>query len=311
MRRLLVSLLAMAALLAGLDRGLGVALARLYRDSASVEDGDFLRRAWEARPAIVACGSSRAMHHYVADTLGARLGTTAWNLGRDGAAGALYEYGASGVVLRHWRPALWIMDVDTTLTRGHERLDRLACFLPHADTEPAAREVALRRSPHERIRMLSQVYRYNSLVLSLLAPRLGKHVEPRRGYLPLAGRWTPDPDAAPAALPWRDAPRDSLAIRTLRATIDALHAHGVRVIAVRGPRVLDSPEVARGEVMELSELRAALGPLGVDVIDFSARAIPALRERRLYRDGLHLNDDGALVFTRALADTLRARRLVP
>jgi len=306
MRRFLASLLALGALLFVLDRAIGSGMAALFRSSASEEDGDTFGRAFRAQPGIVICGSSRAMHHYVADSLGAALGIRVYNLGRDGSWGALYEYGAASMVLRHGKPRLWIMEADRDLYSGKERLDYLSCFLPYAEDEPAAAEVAILRSRWERIRMLSRIYPYNAMLVSLLAPRLGKIVHPRDGYLELTGVMSADTSAAgvaPSTPP--DFSVDSLKIKYLRRTVALLKERGVRVVAVRSPTFLAGEAVRAQDRRKGEDVARVLGDLTVKYFDFNVLDHPEFAAESLYFDAEHLNGTGALRFTRALEDSIQ------
>ena len=308
MRRFLVSLAAMAVLLFTVDRAVGFAMARLFRTSASEDEGDRFGRAIAARPGLVITGSSRAMHHYVADSLGAELGTRVYNLGRDGMWGSLYAYGAGSIVLRHARPRTWILDAMPDLYSGTERFDYLSCFLPYAAEEPAAAEIAALRSRWERVRLVSRIYPYNSLLVSLLSPRLGKVVRPRDGYVELEGRMAVDTTAVAAGPGPGAYPRDPLKWKYLVKAIGVLREGGVDVVAVRSPQWV-AGEAARAEDRRISaELRRTFDELGVRYLDFSVLDHPELGEAALYRDASHLNGAGALRFTRELAESLQVTR---
>ena len=307
MTKLLLSLLAMAAILIVLDRATGAAMARLFRTSASEEDGDRFGRAIAANPEVVVSGSSRAMHHYVADSLGTWLGAPVYNLGLDGAWGALHAYGTSGIVLAHAKPRVWILDAMPELYTGRERFDYLSTFLPYVDDEPAAREVAVRRSRWERVRLLSKTYRYNSLLVSLLAPKLGKRITPRDGYVELPGVMAADSAARIAAPAPRDSfPRDPLKWEYLQKTIANLRAGGVTPVAVQSPLWI-AGEAGRAKARRITgDLERTFAGLGVRFIDFSILDHPELADPSLYQDTEHLNGRGALVFSRELADSLQA-----
>jgi hypothetical protein len=310
MRRLLASLALMLTLVWGMDRAVGFGMKQLFHHSTSLEDGDVLRRAWDYRAPIVVCGSSRATHHYAVDSLGSMLGVKAYNLGRDGSFGPLYEYGVAGVMLHHYTPSVWIMDVDRAIVRGPELTGRLSCFLPYADSEPAAREVIALRSRYEALRMWSRVYRYNSLVLSLLAPHLGKPVHPRLGFRPLLGEYTPALPAAdpPGARETGPAAVDTLKLRYLQRTIDLLRSRGVEVLAVQSPHYFVSPAGERDCLQEEREMQELFGRMQVPLLDFSATRIARFRDPSLFEDPAHMNEAGALIFTRMLADSLRMLR---
>ncbi len=310
MRRLLLSLLALGALLFVLDRAIGAGMAGLFRSSTNEEEGDRYGRAFRAQPGVVICGSSRALHHYVADSLGVWLGTPAYNLGRDAAWGALYQYASAAMMLRHGAPRMWIVEASTDLYSGKEVLDQLSVFLPYVDEEPAAAEVAAMRSRWEGIRMLSKTYPYNSLLVSLLAPRLGKRVQPRAGYLELTGvmaRDTARVEAAPAGVGEGRFPRDPLKWRYLEKTIALLKARGVEVVAVRSPQFLAGAAARAEDRRNGADLARTFGDLGVRFLDFGALDHPEFAENALYWDAEHLNGAGALRFTRELADSLRAQ----
>ncbi len=313
MRRLSFSLLILLALVWGLDRAVGSCMQKLFLSSTSIEEGDVLRRAWDYRAPILVCGSSRATHHYVVDSLGSILGVRAYNLGRDGSYGPVFMYGVSGIVTRHYTPKLWIMDVGSAIERGPVLTGRLSVFLPYVDSEPVAREVVGLRSKYESLRLWSRTYRYNSLILSLLAPRLGKPVHPRLGFLPLQGTYTSAPPAVlaekmrvPVITP---VPIDTLKLRYLRRTVDLMKSCGTTVIAVRSPRYLETPAeelYSRSEGIEMQQL---FGRLNVRVLDLTAIRIARFRDPRLFKDPAHMNETGALIFTRMLADSIRELHL--
>lgn len=312
MRKLLLSLFAMTALLFVLDRAIGAGLERLFRASANPTDGDVLGHAWTMRAPVIVCGASRASHHYVSDSLGADLGAPVFNLGRDGSWGAAYEYGTAGILLNHYTPSLWIMDVDPMLVRTPEILDRLSCFLPWAHSEPVARELVGLRSHWEPVRLLSRIYPYNSMVLRLVAAHRGQDAAPRAGFLPLLGAMSPaDVEREAVGVPGARADLDTLKLRFLARAIGALHARGVTVVAVRSPRFVRAEAAVAREHLDGQELEQVFARHGVRFLDFSSSAQPQWADPSLYRDAAHLNETGALRFTAELADSLRAHALLP
>jgi hypothetical protein len=308
MRRILLSLLALSLLLVVSDRCVGRAMDALYRSSASEVEGDALGRAAAYRAPIVICGSSRARHHYVVDSLEVALGARAYNLGRDGLDGPLYSYAVAGTILRSYTPRLWVIEADSYICCESERLDRLSCLLPYVDESREAAEVVLLRSRHERLRLLSRTYRYNSLLLSLLAPEFGKRELARHGYVPLDGVMegrAHTSTAAPAKVA-RPFERDSLKMKYLRRTIELLREHGVTPLAVHSPVWIGTP-AAREEARRESELlRSVFAELGVRFMEFAATDDSVLDDARSYSNASHLNDRGAQRFTRLLADSIRS-----
>ena len=307
MRRFFLSLGLLFVLLWAADFAVGAALARLYHASPG-ESGDWLGRAFAARAPIVVCGSSRVEHHYMVDSLTAELGVKAYNLGQPKSWGALYQYGASQMILRHYTPRLWIMEVETGTYAYPERFEHLVSFVPYVREEPAAAELLDLRSRWEPLKRVSHIYPYNSLLVGLLSPYLGQRPHLRSGFVPLHGSIADDPkhgvpDDAPEILD-RPAP-DSLKMKYLRKTLASLRARGVTVLAIRSPYWPPTEVHMENDRKAERNLREVFTGLGIRYMDFSAAHAPVFADPALFMDASHLNERGALVFTRALADSIR------
>lgn len=313
MRRFLISLLAMAALLFCIDRIVGGAMERLFRESPS-DDGDLLGRGFARNPDVGVCGDSRAQNHYVVDSLEVMLGCRAYNFGRGGMSTG-FQYGVAEMLLKRHVPRVWIMEVEPDIYAFKELTDRNSCFLPYTRTDPVAVELSDGRGRYERIKRWSRMYPYNSLFVSLIADRLGKAPQNRLGYVSLHGRMG-DADAGEAAgeagegrggQDWNP-PADSSKIRRLREIVRAMRANEVHLLAVRSPEFLRTEGERAYDRRKGSNLARVFEGLGVTYLDIDAERYPQFHDPSLYRDPVHLNERGALIFTRAIADTLRARR---
>jgi hypothetical protein len=310
-KRLLISLVLFTLILLAIDRIVGHALATRYRVAPS-DEADAIGRGIAARAPLVICGSSRARHHYDPDTLAARLGMTAWNFGRDGQFGPFYSYGVAELVLRSYTPRLWIIEVDDRTLAGPDPLSSLNVLLPYAAHDPAIAELVNRRSRYERLKRLSAIYPYNSLVLALYDPRGGGAHETRRGYAPIDGAIAPadtledvakDAAGLPGADPRELAP-NPLKRRYLGAMIDSLERRGVTVLAIRSPEFLRGPSDRARASAEAARLRAAFASLKVRFLDLGAAAAPDLAQARYFRDRTHLNRAGAGRFSAVVADSI-------
>ncbi len=308
MRRFLLNVLVLLGLLWLADFAVGAALARLFHDSPG-ENGDRLGRAFAYRAPIVVCGSSRVEHHYMVDSLETELGVRAWNLGQPKSWGALYEYGTAAMVLRHYTPRLWIMEVEAGTYAFPERMEHLVSFVPYVNEEPAAARLLELRSPWERVKRLSRIYPYNSLLVGLLVPYL-QHPHLRHGFIPLEGTVADDPQHGrpePGTPVPEDHPApDTLKLSYLKKTVALLRAHGVTVLAVRSPYWPPNDVYRAVDVRAERDLREVFQGLGVRYMDFSARHDPGFRDPLLFKDVAHLNEAGALRFTKALAESIRA-----
>jgi len=309
-KKFALSLLAILLVLWLLDLAGGAGMSRLFHSSPG-RDGDVFGRAFATRSPIVAVGSSRVEHHYVADTLSAELGVPVYNLGQPRSWGASYQAVVAHMLLRHYTPRLWILEMETGTYAYPEVADDLRLFAPYAREDSAAAAVLDRTSRWERVKRLSHLYPYNSLLYGLVTGFLHRGSPDRRGFVPLTGTLDPN-DSLAVPIEGEEAPRflgqpppDPRKWAVLRRTVATLKARGVEVVAVRSPYW---PLVAmdrRNNVQARQNLAAVCRELGIRYFDFSAETVPAFRDPALFRDTAHLNERGALVFSRALADSIR------
>ena len=310
MRRFLISVVAMAVLLWAVDRAVGGYLARLYRDSAS-DDGDLLGRGFAHRPEVAVCGDSRAQNHYVSDSLETWLGARFFNFGRGGMP-TLFVYGVAEMCLQKARPKVFILEGELNFFAYPDNMARLSSLLPYADEYPVAAQLADLRSRYEPLKRWSRIYPYNSMVASLLGARLGRPPVNRLGYVPLKGQASPKDLVIPAALDTATgyATPDPVKREYSERMVHDLRAAGVQVVAVRSPNYLGSAHSVAYDARSGQCLAEYFGRLGVPFIDMSSRTAPVFHDARLYVDPAHMNERGALLFSRALADSLKARRIL-
>ncbi|MGH3055594.1 MAG: hypothetical protein ACRDL7_11520, partial [Gaiellaceae bacterium] len=294
-----------------------------FRTSSS-DEADAIGRGIASRSPILICGSSRARHHYDPDTLEARLGAPAWNLGRDGQFGPFFPYGVAELALRAYAPRLWILEVDESMFVGHDAMAPLNVLLPYAGENADVAELVNHRSRYERLKRLSAIYPFNSLVLSLFASHPGRSQPSRRGFDPVEGHLSPadtvaergpgDRDDAHGAANGHDqaAPEpapDALKRRYLAKMIRDLGARGVTVVAIRSPSFARGPADRERERLEGERLARVFTSFGVRFIDLSAASCPALGDPGLFRDTSHLNRAGAARFSALVADSIASLQL--
>ncbi|MFL5540227.1 MAG: hypothetical protein ACJ8J0_14650 [Longimicrobiaceae bacterium] len=304
MKRFAASCLALGVIVWAADRASGAALERML--PATTTD---LRSGMELHPEVAVLGSSRAVYHYAADTLQGRLGVRVYNFGRSGQASPLFHRAVGEMLLAEHPPRLLVLEVDASSVAGPDDLSRLAVLLPYWRRYPAVKEVVLRRSRFERVKLLSRAYPYNSLVLNMVVQRLRRRGEPRLGFRTLHGRadGAGGADAATEETPLGPGGMrpEATKVRAVACLVAAMRGRGARVVAVRSPRLLPSA-AARREAAEGHRLLAGvLGAMRVPFIDFEASPGPAFRDPAYFRDVDHLNEEGATRFTRELADSLR------
>jgi hypothetical protein len=299
MKRFVASCLAFAALIWALDRLAGAALEHTLARTTTD-----LRRGMDRHPDVAILGSSRAVYHYAADTLQRRLGASVYNFGRSGQSSPLFHRAMAEMLLAEHPPRLAVLEVDAATLSGPDDLGRLSVLLPYWRHYPAVKEVVLRRSRFERIKLLSRTYSYNSLALNMAWQRLRPQSETRLGFRARHGTaGAGDGEALPVDTGGTGL--DRVKARNFACMVTSLRRHGVRVVAVRSPRLLASGADRAEAVATHRLLAGALAGLRVPFVDFAATPAPEFGDPLLFSDRDHLNEEGATRFTRLVADSLR------
>jgi hypothetical protein len=302
-RKFLLSLAAFALLVFGIDRALGRALRWMYESPGGAEVDD-LGTGARRHPQIAISGSSRARNHYVADSLEQYLGKRVHTFGRGGQFSSLYQYSVAQLVLTESTPDVWVIEADARLYRGSDS-DKLAELLPYATRNAAIREAVTTRSRFERVKFWSRAYPYNSLALNLVKERLRPTwAVPRNGFHALRGRINPRERVDSLETAEFFPPVDSVKLEYLHGLVDSLRSRGVRVLAVRSPFYAGDTKTRALLQREGRELAAVFASMAVPFIDVSGERYPEFASSEVYANRRHLNEQGALRFSRIIADSI-------
>jgi len=129
-------------------------------------------------------GSSRGMHHYDPNIITDSLGMSCWNCSLDG-NGIILMYGRYKMLSARYTPKVLIYDVQTSfdLLEGddHTYLGALRYYYD----EPGIDSIFWSVDKTERLKMLSNCYRYNSQWLQLLSDNVHPLRSDDKGYRPM------------------------------------------------------------------------------------------------------------------------------
>ncbi len=189
--RFFLRLLLILSVIIILDRGAGTLLKYFYfRQESGV--GYLTTYSIDSTLAdILIFGSSRANHSYVPDILEENLHRTVYNTGRDGTY-ILFNYAIFKAITKRYNPKLIIIDIrPEDLGYSAREYDILSLLLPYYQRHPEIRRIIDLKGPFERIKRISAIYPYNSLLLQIAMGNL-KHNKDRvpdnKGYVPLLGK---------------------------------------------------------------------------------------------------------------------------
>ena len=144
---------------------------------------------------VLIFGSSRAMHHYDPEIITDTLGLSCYNIGYDGQS-IMYCNGVLDVILERYTPKMIVLDInpmDFEETAG--AYDLLYVLNPYAKRHPVLWNTLSLKTTAEKIKHLSSIYPYNSMILRIAAGNIpGKRKDTSdNGFTAQEGTW---PDIA-------------------------------------------------------------------------------------------------------------------
>jgi hypothetical protein len=247
-------------------------------------------------------GSSRASHHYVTNILTDSFGMAFYNVGRDGQS-IIYDYTILQSILKRYTPKLILLDYqDEELLYFVDSYERLSSLLPYAKTHPEINKVIQMRSGYEKLKMISQVYPYNSLFFNILGGiswGAKGRVEEENGYLPLDRPFHSLQIDRSKFLSARVP--DSNKIKSFDAFIGLCKQKGIELYLVMSP-YFDTVNLKYNKLID-ERIRFD----GVPYFDY-ARLPEVLGNTAYFSDEKHLNRKGSELFTRDLIRRIRAFR---
>lgn len=295
----LLCLAAVIGLLVLMDLCLGGANAWLYHRS---KYGIFHRQQYvlnESKDDIIILGSSRAAHQYIPSILSDSLGMTCYNAGSEGMC-VFYHYSIlAAMIERGHKPKLVIYDVMDLDTKDYPgptftldaALDRLA---PHYGDFASIDNLFALKGWKERLKLCSLSYRYNSKLVQSIKCNYIPQPE-NNGYEKVMGVLSNK--VLFEYVNYDDCSLDSLKILYMQKMIRLANQNDIRMIFVLSPYYKNKPSKALDVSMNIAKQNQ------IDIIDCYNEQ--KLMKRELFRDEMHLNDEGAHVWTAHLAHIIK------
>jgi hypothetical protein len=277
------------------DRAIGYLMNYLYFNQQS-GDGYLVTYAMDRTDAdILILGSSRAKHSYDALIFEDSTKFSCFNAGRDGTEHLLFNYGQFKAATSRYNPEIVILDIrPEDLAYSATEYDMLSPLLPYYKTHDEIKELLLERGPFEKLKHISALYPFNSLVFQVVMGNL--EINKRRkvhynGYVPFRdAKVTGQIDT----LPVHDTTLDEYKIELLEDMIRICSEKDIRLIFVYSPTwhiVTNNPYN--------SVLTELCNENQIDYLNLSNHP-DFLANPGYFYDRTHLNDKGAKIFTSML-----------
>ncbi len=192
--------LILLAVVVAMDQLCGLLLHQLYFSVTSGAEYETTYAFTKADADIIVTGSSKARRNYNTPLISDSLHISCYNAGHDGQS-LLFSYAMTKMLLSHYTPKMIVVEMfPEELYYKEVHYDRLNVLLPYYNDFPEIREIADWRGTRnedttsiayklfpfntEKMKLLSQSYRYNSMWLDLLKGKVNEQ-KTESGYLPL------------------------------------------------------------------------------------------------------------------------------
>lgn len=254
---------------------------------------------------IIIFGSSRANHHYHPGIFEKRLIQSCRNVGRDGNF-LLYNYAVLKAILKRHTPKIVILDiVAEEFMQNQYNYDNLNVLLPYYKTHPEIRDIIEMKSTTEKIKLLSQIYPYNSLLLSIALgnTEFNKNIRPDvNGYIPISKKMS-------SPMEFNDIPVhyeiDSIKLKIYESFIRECKKSNIKLIIVCSPYYSKFYE----PIYSVAIAKEIASKNNIPFQDYSKDPL-FTSNPTLFSDHSHLNDDGARIFSNKLINEIQKELLL-
>lgn len=249
MKRFILNVLMFLVAVVVADQLFGLAMSRALYET---KKGDWGRNNYiydNVQSEAVVLGSSRAIHHYSPIIISDSLGMSCYNCGEDG-MGIFLMYARYKAIRQRYTPRLVIYEVlpeyDLLLEKDNSKYLK---FLRPYTTVPEIDSLVRCISPAERYKLMSNMYRYNSVFLDILSQRYSKAPGDASDYTysPLDGEM----DYEPPPVSQNQMCIDSLKLTCLEKIITGCLVDGTQLVFTASPIYKPVSEAAFGPVKEL------------------------------------------------------------
>ena len=266
---------------------------RQYRTTYSIDS---------TKADILVFGSSRASHHYVPEVFEDTLKMSFYNTGRDG-NGIFFQLALLKSVLKRYTPRVILLDYADNFGIGDKDYDRLSSLLPYYKAHVEIRNIVELKSPYERIKLISEIYPFNSEILSIAIGNLqiNKNRKPdNKGYVALYNEYKIKIDSInnPTA-----SALDSNKLMCFREFIKTAKISGANIAVVYSPLFRKFNTL---QEIEICKKYCFLEK--IPFWDFS-KDTSFSNNSRLFQDAYHLNHIGALKLSNLVAKKIKQSQL--
>ena len=284
-----------------LDFMIGNLLKKFYFRQESGYDFLTTHSLENAKADIVIFGSSRAVNLFNPIIFEKEMKMTCYNAGRIGEP-IFYHYAVLKSVLKRYKPKMILLSFDAgNFSINQDAYDKLAVLLPYYKTHPELRSIVELKGSHEKVKLMSNMYPYNSLLLSMIS---GNSAYSKNKYISSNG-FFPIKKTFAGPLPTFnysiEKALDSIKINTYRSFIKDCINSNIQLFIVCPPYMINSI----GTDASIIQGKKVAEEYSISFLDYS-RDTFFTKRMTFFADFRHLNEKGVEVFSQRVIENIKA-----
>ncbi len=281
------------------DRLLGAMLKKYYFKQEAGYDYLTTYALEKTSAELVTFGSSRAANIFNTGMFEMQMGLSCFNAGRYGEP-IFYHYAVLKTVLERYKPKMILLSFDAgNFSINQESYDRIASLLPYYNDHPEIRDIVALKGPFEKIKLLSSIYPYNSLLLSIVSGNTAsskKKFPHLNGYIANKKIFTGELQTIDYS---KETALDSIKITAYKAFIQDCEKAKIPLYIICPPYLINSI----GTDASIIEAKKIAKENYIEFLDYSRDTFFSNRPR-LFEDFRHLNETGVEIFCNILIKKL-------
>ncbi len=296
MKKFILHILTFFAIVAVVDFAAGYMFHYLQANKAKGGTGSEYYICNELQEDVLIMGSSRAAHHYVTQLFEDSIGLSCYNGGQDG-NGIVMQYGRWKMISKHHLPKMIIYDIEPSFDlSGDDNTRYIDRLKPFADDKDVIGYIA-DLFPMERLKLQSKMYRYNYKFFEIMSDCV-RPSDVNKGYKANYGHIREEMiNEVSDEEPIKMSQIDPVKLNCLIKLITEAKGKGINVVLVSSPYWKGYRKVDMSPIVKLAKDHDVL------FVDYSDSEIQ--NNPDWFADRMHLNDEGAKVFTKDLIQRIR------
>ncbi len=282
-----------------LDLTIGLLFKKLYFSESSKENDPFIYSITKSTDDIIIFGSSRAKHHYNAKMITDSLLLNTYNFGYGGQNIYFHEILLRNLLLRH-KPKIILLDltfIDFEVTQSSWDKDKLDALIPFYEFPLIGYEMCTLDAYH-KLKSLSSIYPFNSQIYNIVKNNYFPYNNHFNGFIPLNDKKCSRELTIENTLN-QGFKYDYQKIETIKGFIKLCNDNDIRILLFISPlyKKYENGLPFKGFLIDLQK------KFKINAFDF--RNNSDFLNCNYFSDPMHLNSDGADIYTKNVISILK------